>query len=146
MDILKKNARIRAVIAACKARGIDADTRHALQVQITGKASLKDMNVFDLDSVLNRLNARAAGKKPANEWAFVFRLVAERRDLCKKIYKLAERIGAGQKPPAGPMGKHYIEGIAERALGADTVLEFCSPEILRNVIIALEIHCKRKGF
>lgn len=145
MDIIKKTSRIRAVFAACKAQGIDDETRHALQVQITGKASLKDMNVFDLDSVLNRLNARAAGKKPANEWAFVFRLGAERRDLCKKIYKLAERIGAGQKPPVGPMGKRYIEGIAEQMLGADTVLEFCPPEILRKVIAALEIHCKRNG-
>lgn len=146
MDIVKKTARIRAVHAACRAQGIDDDTRHALQVQITGKASLKDMSVFDLDSVLNRLNAPAQGKKDPNEWGFVFRLPRERQATAKKIFRLAERIGAGQKPPVGPMSKRYIEGIAEQMIGADTVLEFCDPEILHKVVQALEIHCKRHGF
>lgn len=144
MNTLKKNARMRAVFAACKAHGIDDDTRRTLQLQTTGKASMKDMSVFDLDSLLNKLNARANGRAE-NEWAFVFRLAAERRELAKKIFRLAERLGAGQKPPVGPMSKRYIEGIAEQMLGADTVLEFCPPEILHKVVAALEIHCKRHG-
>ncbi len=144
MDKLKTAARIRAIHAACRAQGMDDETRKALQVQLTGKASLKDMGLFDLDSVLNRLNARGAGRE-INEWAFVFKLPAERQALARKIYRLAERMGAAQVPPIGPMSKRYIEGIAEHMLGADTVLQFCTSEILHKVVQALEIHCKRHG-
>lgn len=144
MYALKKQSRIRAVHAACRAQGIDDDTRKALQVQLTGKASLKDMSLFDLDSVLNRLNARGAGRE-VNEWAFVFKLPAERQRIARKIYRLAERMGAAQTPPIGPMSKRYIEGIAEHMLGADTVLQFCPAEILHKVVQALEIHCRRNG-
>ena len=143
MDVLKKTSRIKAVHAACRAQGIDEDTRHALQVQITGHASLKDMSVFDLDSVLNHLNRHGAAQP--NAWGFVFKLPAERRDLCKKIYRLAQRVGAAQTPPVGAMSKRYIEGIAERMIGAGTVLEFCDPALLRKVIQALEVYCKRNG-
>jgi phage gp16-like protein len=144
MNVLRKNARMRAIFAACKAQGIDDDTRKAIQLQTTGIASLKDMGVFDLDSVLNRLNAKGQGK-PNNEWAFVFKLPGERQAMAKKIFRLAERLGAGQVPPVGPMSKRYIEGIAEQMLGADTVLEFCDATILHKVVQALEIHCKRRG-
>lgn len=143
MDALRKASRIKAVHAACRAQGIDDDTRHALQVQITGKASLKDMTAFDLDSVLNHLNRNGAAKP--NAWGFVFKLPAERRELCKKIFRLAERVGAAQTPPVGAMSKRYIEGIAERMLGADTVLEFCDAATLLKIVQALEIHCKRNG-
>ncbi len=141
MDTLKKTARIRAVFAACKAQGIDDDTRHAIQVQVTGKASLKDMSVFDLDDVLNALNRRQ--QRSPDEWGFVFRLPRERQATAKKIFRLAERIGAAQKPPVGAMSKRYIEGIAKQMIGADTVLEFCDPEILHKVAQALEMYCKR---
>lgn len=143
MDALKKSSRIKAVHAACRAQGIDDDTRHALQVQLTGHASLKDMSVFDLDSVLGHLN-RSGAAKP-NQWGFVFRLPPERQAVCKKIYRLAQRLGAARVPPVGAMSKRYVEGIAERMLGADTVLEFCEPETLRKVVQALEVHCRRHG-
>jgi phage gp16-like protein len=145
MYALKKTARIRAIHAACRALGIDDDTRKAMQLQITGQASLKDMSLFGLDSVLNRLNAAKAGKKAGNEWAFVFKLPGERQALAKKIFRLAEKIGAAQTPPVGPMAKRYIEGIAEQMLGADTVLEFCDAGILHKVVQALEVYCKRHG-
>jgi phage gp16-like protein len=141
MDVLKKQSRIRAVHAACRALGIDDATRHELQVQITGHASLKDMSAFDLDSVLNHLNRN--GQARPNAWGFVFRLPADRRELAKKIYRLAEKVGALQSPPVGAMSKRYVEGIAERMLGADTVLEFCDAPTLRKVVQALEIHARR---
>jgi phage gp16-like protein len=144
MDVLKKNARMRAVFAACKAQGIDDDTRKAIQLQTTGKASLKDMSALDLDDMLDHLNKRAKGRD-GNEWAFVFKLPGERQVMAKKIFRLAERMGAGQVPPVGPMSKRYIEGVAEQMLGADTVLEFCDATILHKVVQALEIHCKRHG-
>jgi phage gp16-like protein len=141
MDALKKQARIRAVHAACRAQGIDEDTRRALQVQVTGKASLKDMSALDLNDVLNALNRRL--RNAENEWSFVFRLPIERQNMAKKIYRLAVNVGALQKPPVGVMSKRYIEGIAERMLGADTVLEFCDAQTLHKIIKALEIHIGR---
>ena len=144
MDALKKTARIRAVHAACRAQGIDDETRKAIQLQTTGKASLKDMSALDLNDVLDHLNKRANGRA-GNEWAFVFRLPGERQGYAKKIFRLAERIGAAQTPPVGPISKRYIEGIAEQMLGADTVLEFCDAGILHKVVQALEIYCKRHG-
>ncbi len=141
MDVLKKQARIRAVHAACRAQGIDDATRHELQVQLTGHASLNDMSVYDLDSVLSHLNRN--GSIRPNAWGFVFRLPADRRDLAKKIYRLAEKVGALQTPPVGVMSKRYIEGIAKRMLGADTVLEFCDAATLRKIVQALEIHVRR---
>jgi len=144
MDALKKAARIRAVHAACRAQGIDDDTRKAIQLQTTGKASLKDMSALDLNDVLNHLNKRASGKA-GNEWAFVFRLPGERQGLARKIFRLAERMGAAQKPPIGPMSKRYIEGIAEHMVGCDTVLEFCDATLLHKVVQALEMYCKRHG-
>jgi phage gp16-like protein len=113
-------------------------------LQTTGKASLKDMSALDLNDVLDHLNKRANGKD-GNEWAFVFKLPAERQALAKKIFRLAERMGAAQNPPVGPMSKRYIEGIAEQMLGADTVLQFCDAGILHKVVQALEIYCKRHG-
>lgn len=144
MDALKKAARIRAVHAACRAQGIDDETRREIQVQTTGKASLKDMSALDLNDVLDHLNKRQNGRA-GNEWAFVFRLPAERQATANKIFRLAERIGAAQTPPVGPMSKRYIEGIAEQMLGADTVLEFCDVGILHKVVQALEVFCKRHG-
>ncbi len=141
MDALRKTSRIKAVHAACRAQGIDDETRHALQVQITGHASLTEMSVFDLDSVLNHLNRHGPAKP--NAWGFVFKLPPERRDLCKKIFRLAERVGAAQTPPVGAMSKRYVEGIAERMLGADTVLEFCDAATLRKVVQALEVFIRR---
>ena len=144
MDALKKAARIRAVHAACRAQGIDDETRREIQVQTTGKASLKEMSALDLDDVLDHLNKRQNGRA-GNEWAFVFRLPAERQATAKKIFRLAERIGAAQTPPVGPMSKRYVEGIAEQMLGADTVLEFCDVTLLHKVVQALEVFCKRHG-
>lgn len=148
MDALKKQSRIRAVHAACRAQGLDEDTRKAIQLQVTGKASLKDMSALDLNDVLDHLNKRAYEAKTgktSNEWGFVFKLPAERAAMAKKIYRLAERLGAAQKPPVGPMSKRYIEGIAEQMLGADTVLEFCDASTLHKVVQALEVHLKRIG-
>ncbi|MBN8462665.1 MAG: regulatory protein GemA [Dechloromonas sp.] len=151
MDAIRKS-NLRAIIFALagkKALGLTEDERRAIQMQVTGKASLSDMSALDMEDVVHHLrrlqNAQQSGTRPANPWAFVFRLPPEKQIPCRKIYRLAQRIGAAQKPPVGAMSKRYMEGIAERMLGADTVLEFCAPEILRKVVQALEIHCKRLG-
>lgn len=62
---LKKAARIRAIYAACRAQGIDDDTRHDLQRAITGRASLSEMNLQEVTQVLEHLNKRGPAKRPA---------------------------------------------------------------------------------
>lgn len=57
---LRKAARIKAIHAACRNAGIDNAERQRLQLQITGKASLTDMDYAEVNRVLDHLN-RAAG-------------------------------------------------------------------------------------
>lgn len=145
MDALKKATRIKAVHAACRAHGIDEDTRRAIQIQVTGKASLKDMSALDLTDLLNHLNRRSKGDKDGNEWRFTFKLTPDRRTYCTKIYRLAQRIGALQSPPVPVMSKAYIEGVAAQMRGCDQPLEFCDTEQLHKIVQALEVFLKRHG-
>ncbi len=143
MDALKKISRIKAVHAACRAQGIDDDTRKVIQLQVTGKVSLKDMSALDLSDLLNHLNRRV--KTQTNEWAWTFRATPDRARYGKKIYRLAQRIGRLQTPPVEIMSKAYIEGITAQMRGCDQPLEFCDPEQLHKVVQALEVFVKRHG-
>ena len=59
---LWRAARIKAIHAACRSAGIDDEARRALQVQVVGKPSLKDMDLHELDRLLDHLN-QASGYK-----------------------------------------------------------------------------------
>lgn len=141
---LQKAARIRAIHAACRAKGIDDDARRDLQQSLTGKASLSEMSFAEVSRVLDHLN-KGDSDKAGNEWAFVFQLASERRAYGKKIYRLAERIGALQSPPVPVMTKAYIEGISSRMTGTDHPLQFCDCEQLHKIVQALEVYVKRHG-
>lgn len=60
MNVLKKQSRIKAINAACGKAGIDREERHALQLKVTGKTSLTEMTLPELDDVLSHVN-KAAG-------------------------------------------------------------------------------------
>ncbi|WP_306603890.1 phage protein GemA/Gp16 family protein [Azonexus sp.] len=139
---VKKAARIRAIHAACRANGIDADARHDLQLALTGKASLSEMDFSEVTRVLDHLNRRS---NAGAEWKFVFRLTSDRQVYGRKIYRLAERIGALQTPPVAIISKAYIEGITKQMRGTEQPLEFCDCEQLRKVVQALEVYVKRHG-
>jgi len=47
---------IRAAHAAARAAGLDEDARHAFQVRVTGKASMRDMDVAGLRRLRDELN------------------------------------------------------------------------------------------
>jgi phage gp16-like protein len=145
MNVLKKQSRIKAINTACGKLGIGRDERHALQLQVVGKASLTEMALPELDDVLSHLNRIGKGSKPEDEWKFVFRLALERQRYAKKIYRLAERIGALQTPRVGVMSKAYVEGIARQMRGCDQPLEFCDCEQLHKIVQALEVFVKRHG-
>jgi len=143
MNALKKASRIRAINAACGKLKIGKEERHALQQQVTGKQSLTEMTLPELNDVLSHFNRIASGK--ANEWSFVFRMPLERQSYGKKIYRLAEAIGALQAPPVARMSKAYIEGVASQMRGCDQPLEFCDCEQLHMIVQALEVYVKRHG-
>ena len=76
----------------CRELGIDSEARRELQLVVTGKASMKDMDEADLKAVLNRLKqdgfkASSSGKKHAK---------ASRPDL-RLVHVLWTKLGdAGQ--------------------------------------------------
>ena len=49
-------ARIRAIHAACRAAGLDEEARHDLQRSLIGKASLSDMTLPELNTLLDHIN------------------------------------------------------------------------------------------
>ena len=135
-------ARIKAVHAACREQQIDTETRHALQLQLTGKASLEDMSLLEISKVLDHLNR---GRPDPGEWLFVFNMPQDQQRHAKKIYRLAQRVGAIMKNPVPVAPRAYIEGITEQMRGTDHPLPFCDAEQLHKVVQALEVYLKRHG-
>lgn len=64
---MSRNALIRKIQATARQIGLEAEDRHDLQLQLTGKASLKDMSLPELVLVADNLSARSGqtpGKRP----------------------------------------------------------------------------------
>ena len=57
-----RNAVRRAIFGACRARGIDDDARHALQLRVVGKASLTTMTTGELQQVLRAVRTGRTAK------------------------------------------------------------------------------------
>ena len=157
MNKLKKMALTRIVHGICGKKGLALtdEQRHAIQKDVIGKESLSDMTAYELETLISHLRkiqkssqaapAAAPAPKPRSEWAFVFRLPEDRQRFARKIFRLAETIGAMQKPPVPVMSKAYVEGIAGQMRGCEQPLEFCDAEQLHKIVQALEIHIKRHG-
>lgn len=133
--LAKTKAGIRA---ECAKQGIDDHARKALMMRLAGVASSTALNLKGALAVMDHL------RKTPNEWAFVFRMSADRQTYLRKIYKQAQKLGALQTPPVPVMPKSYMEGIAARMAGATQPLEFCDPERLHKIVQALEVHMKRQ--
>jgi phage gp16-like protein len=141
-------ARRRAIFAECRTAGLDDDARRYLVAQLTGRKSLADCTPGELSQVLDHLKRRNGthrAQRASNEWSFVFAAAPERQALLKKIYRLAQRIGALQAPPVPVMPKHYIEGVTAQMRGTTAPLEFCDPGQLTKVVQALAVHVERHG-
>ncbi|HRQ57637.1 MAG TPA: DUF1018 domain-containing protein [Azoarcus taiwanensis] len=141
----RRNQRMRAVFAECRAAGLDESARHELVRNLTGRESLKDCTMGELAEVVEHLRRKSGrtGARPDNPWAFVFAATADRRPMLQKCYRLAQRLGKLQDPPVPVVPPHYVEGIAARMLGAETRLQFCDPDTLWKVIAALNTHLRR---
>ncbi len=128
MHSRRRVARIKAIHAAARATGITNDNRRALQKQITGKSSCREMTLTELGQVLDRLNH----KRP--------RLAAVHSDADAKAKfhtKISSQLTTLNLPDA------YAEGIARRM--HKRTLSDCTAKQLGSVIAALWYHERRQS-
>lgn len=124
----RRRRMIGAVRAACQRQGLADDDRRALQAEITGKASLADMDVADLGRVLDRLNRGRHGGEP--------RAVAGKvRALWWTLYWL----GAVDDP-----NDRALDAFVRRQAGVDA-LRFLDHRQAHAVIEALKGWAAREG-
>lgn len=134
---------IRKVHVGCRELGLDTDTRHDLQRQVTGKDSLSAMSEPELKAVLKALETR--GFKPRSTGA---RKRASRADL-RYIHVLWRLLGeAGVLDRPGRDGLNAFVRSRFEAHWASVPIDIDS---LRNagqindVIRALQGMCRRHG-
>lgn len=135
-------ALVRTIHVACRQLGIDAETRHDLQLRVTGKASLSDMTATEQEKVLAELKARgfriAGGKRPA----------AKRGDVrfAHVLWGKLHRAGAVDR--AGAVGLNaFIRARFAQAWGAAVmdVDQMRDPAQIAAVVEALKAMCARAG-
>lgn len=122
-------AKQRAVFAACKRLGLDADARRDIQLGVTGKASMSDMDLGELGKVLDTLNRDYKG--PAGHGAHAGKI----RALWWTLYW----IGAVTDPKG-----RAIDAFIRRQTGV-TTLRFLDHRRGRDVIEALKSWAAREG-
>lgn len=124
-------AQRRAVFAACRAHGLDDDTRRALQRQLTGKASLADMNTREIARVLDHLNER---QRPADSGEVAGAAIAD----CPQLQKIAKLLEAQQLPWAylHRSADRRRPSMCRRLTGKDRI-EWADGDGKRAVIVAL---------
>lgn len=137
----------RMIHVGCKQLGIDADTRHDLQLALTGKGSMSDMDETDLRAMVDGLRARgfkagfkgtSTGRRPA----------APRADL-RFIHVLWKRLadaGALKKPGRDGLNafvRSRFEGKWQSVpIDVDALREAGQ---INDVIRALKDMCRRAG-
>lgn len=133
----------RKIHLACRQLGIDQDTRHDLQLVVTGKASLRDMDESELKAVVTALEARGFKKAaPARKR----HPRAPRADL-RLVHVLWTRLGeAGALREPGRAGLNaFIRARFEKSWGSvpvdvDALRDW---DKIATVIDALKAMCER---
>lgn len=158
-------ARRRAIHARARELGLDEPSRREAIAAATGQRcrSTTELDLGQAGRVLAHLDKIAAAQRrgggqrpaaPGDEWRALFHWAEDRRVLGRKIYRQAQRLGALQAPPVAVMSMAYIEGIAAQMGGANaegvrgqvaTPLGMCDAERLRAIVIALDLHIKRRA-
>jgi hypothetical protein len=142
-----KNPRT-AYFAACKALGLDEDARHAMNMNIIGKASTTAFNATDWRKMQAHLNSKTGqsghSSQTPNEWAWVDSAAPNRQPQLRKLIMLAKSAGIAR---GGQIA--YIEGIAKQAAGlkgasAHKPLRMCDAAELRILVQALSVYVKRQ--
>ena len=143
----------------CRQLGIDADTRHDLQLALTGKESMSDMDETELRAMVEGLKAR--GFKPFGNSYFkggktahkgqskrALKPTAPRADLryCHVLWKLLGEAGALQMPGRDGLNA-FIRSSFEGTWGSVPI----DIDALRDakqidaVVQALKAMCRRNG-
>jgi len=136
-------ALIRKVHVGCRQLGLDTETRHELQRQVTGKESLTSMTEGELKAVLKALENR--GFKPAKKGKHKG---APRADLryAHKLWTLLGEAGALREP-----GRAGLNAFIRARFGAKWGSVPADVDMLRewgqiaDVIDALKAMCQRAG-
>ncbi len=136
-------ALIRKVHVGCRQLGLDDETRRGLQAQITGKASLSDMDDREIKAVLKALENR--GFKPAAKGRHA---PAPRADLryAHKLWALLGEAGALKTPGRAGLNAFVRERFARHwgsvPADIDMLREWAQ---IADVIDALKAMCRRAG-
>jgi phage gp16-like protein len=109
---------IRLVHVGARELGLDADTRHDLQLRVTGKASLRDMDRRELQSVVEALKKQGFKAAPGPG----FRKPAARGDVryAHVLWKLLHQAGAVDKAGAAGLNA-FIRARFADAWGATPI-------------------------
>lgn len=135
---------LRLIHVGARELGLDADTRHDLQMQAVGKASLRDMTEPELKKVLRVLEQKGFTPRPGRKG----RKPAPRADIrfCHVMWRLLHE--AGEARVAGAAGLNaFIRARFERTWGhvpldIDQMREW---EQIDDVVQALKQWCARAG-
>lgn len=141
------SALLKTIHVACRQLGLDAETRHDLQLRVTGKGSLSDMSDVERQKVLDALKAQGfrmeAGKAKKG-----FRREAPRGDIrfCHVLWGKLHAAGAVEA--AGAVGLNaFIRARFGKSWGAE-ILDIDQMRDWRQiaaVIEALKAMCNRAG-
>lgn len=137
----------RMIHVGCKELGLDQDTRHDLQLAVTGKASMADMSDADLRKVIEALKQRGfnAGFKGASKG---HRAAAPRADLrfIHVLWRLLGEAGALKRPGRDGLNafiRARFEGKWQSVpIDVDALREAGQ---INDVVRALKDMCKRAG-
>lgn len=134
----------RLIHVGCRDLGIDADTRHDLQFQATGKESLSEMSEPELRQVLTVLKAKGFRPTSSNRR----RQAAPRADIrwCHVMWRLLHEAGVVKVPGAAGLNA-FVRARFEKTWGyvpvdIDTLREWRE---IKDVVEALKDWCEREG-
>lgn len=125
-----RGARIKAVHTACRHLGLDEETRHALQRELTGKESLARMSYRELGTVLDHLNRRPRQPDDASAPA------PERIAACPQLQKIAQLLAQQGLPWVYLHRSARGPSMCRRLAGAERI-EWADAAGKRAVIVAL---------
>lgn len=124
-----RTAKMRAIRAACRRIGLDDEARKDVQLGVTGKASMKDMDLAELGQVLDRLNRDWKG--PSGHGSHAGKIRA--------VWWTLYWIGAVDKP-----NDNAISAFVRRMTGV-SALRFLDHRGAPRVIEALKDWAAREG-
>lgn len=138
----------RQVHVACRDLGLDNDTRRDIQLVVSGKASMKDMNAIELKQMVDHLKDRGweGGVKGASKKGYF--KPAPRADL-RKVHVLWRLLGdAGELKDATRKGLNaFVRSRFEKPWGSVPldIDQMRDAKKIGMVITALQSWCDDKG-